>query len=210
MDRLGNIGSHIKRYFVIQSFRKVPTDLFHGLLYIVGHFNGIGTGQHINTEYCGILSIDTTLRIIGRSLERYTRHIPQTDNGTVRIGTYYDIFKLTDSGKTTLRSNRDGDIQPLYRLLTEYTGSRLTVLVFQCVLQILYGKTEICQFIGLRPYLHGIIPATYIRHTPHTGNTTKHIEHIDSSKVTQIDFIEFRIGRSQTKRHQLTGCLLLH
>ena len=83
MDRLGNIGSHIKRYLVIQSFRKVPTDLFHGFLYIVGHFNGIGAGQHINTEYCGILSIDTTLRIIGRSLKRYTRHIPQTDNGTV-------------------------------------------------------------------------------------------------------------------------------
>jgi len=33
-------------------------------------------------------------------------------------------------------------------------------------------------------------------------NTTNYIEHIDSSKVTQINFVELRISRSQTKRHQ--------
>ena len=134
MNRLGDIGGHIKRYLVIQSFRKVPTDLFHSLFYIVGHLDSIGSGQHINAEYCGIFSVDTAFRIIGRSFERYTRHILQADDGTVRVGTYYDIFELPDSGKAPLCSNRDGDIQSLYRLLAEYTGCRLSVLVFQCVL----------------------------------------------------------------------------
>ena len=75
MNRLGDIRRHIKRNFIAQSFRKVPADLFHRLFYILGHFHRIGTRQHINTKYSGILTINTTFSIVRRSLQRYTCHI---------------------------------------------------------------------------------------------------------------------------------------
>ena len=45
---------------------------------------------------------------------------------------------------------------------------------------------------------------------PTPGDTAQQVEYIDSSKVTQINFVELRVTGSQTDSHQLAGSLLFH
>ena len=68
MNRFGDISGHIKRNLIVQPLREILADLFHGFLYPPGNFHGIGTRQHINAKYGSILTIDATLRTIGRGL----------------------------------------------------------------------------------------------------------------------------------------------
>ena len=134
MNRFGNIGRHIERNLIAQSFRKVLANLIHSLFDPLGYFHRICSRQHINAKHSGILAVDTTFRVIGRSLQRYTRHVFQPDNRSVGIGTHYNIFKLPYGRQTSLSRNRNGNIQSLYRLLPQYTGCRFTVLILQCIL----------------------------------------------------------------------------
>ena len=134
MNRFGNIGRHIERNLIAQSFRKVLANLIHSLFYPLGYFHRICSRQHINTKHSGILAVDTTFCVIRRGLQRYTRHIFQSNNGPVGIGTHYNIFKLSHGRQTSLSRNRNGNIQSLYRLLPQYPGCRFTVLILQCIL----------------------------------------------------------------------------
>ena len=171
VDRLRNIGSHVKRYLVTHSFRKVRTDFFHCLLHVVRHFHSIGTRKHINAENCRIFTVNTTFRTIWGSFKWHSGHIAKTNNRPIGIGTDHNILKLLCRAQTTLRCNRNCNVQTLHRLLSQNTGSRFAVLVFQSILQILNSQSEICQFVWHGPDLHGIVTATDIRHTSHTGNT---------------------------------------
>ena len=134
MNRFGNIGRHIERNLIAQSFRKVLANLIHSLFDPLGYFHRICSRQHINAKNSSILAVDTTFCVIRRGLQRYTRHIFQSNNGPVGIGTHYNIFKLSHGRQTSLSRNRNGNIQSLYRLLPQYTGCRFTVLILQCIL----------------------------------------------------------------------------
>ena len=134
MNRFGNISRHIERNLIAQSFRKILANLIHSLFDPLGYFHRICSRQHINAKNSGILAVDTTFCVIRRSLQRYTRHIFQSNNRPVGIGTHYNIFKLSHGRQTSLSRNRNGNIQSLYRLLPQYTGCRFTVLILQCIL----------------------------------------------------------------------------
>ena len=201
VNRLRNISSHIKRYLVAHSFGEIRADFFHSLLHVVRHFHGIGSRKHIDAENGCVFAIDTAFRTVRRGFERYARHIAETDDRPVGIGTDHNILKLFSGTQTALRRNRNGDVEALHRLLSQYAGSRLTVLVLQCVLQVLHGQTEVRQLVRHSPNLHGIVTASDIGHTAHTGNTTQEVEHVDGSKITQIDFIELRVTGSQADGH---------
>ena len=75
--------------------------------------------------------------------------------------------------------DRDSNVESLHRLLSQNTRSRLTVLVLQGILQILHRQSEVCKFVGQRPYLHGIVAATDVGNTSHTGDTAQQVEYID-------------------------------
>ena len=160
MNRFRNICSHIERYLVTHSFGEVPADFLHGFFHAFCYFHSVGSRQHIDGQYRRILFVDGTLGVIRLCFERDAGHITQTDDGTVGIGTDYDFLKLAYGRQTSLGSDGNGHVQSLYRLLSQYTGCRFAVLVFQCVLQVGHGQAEIGQFVGLYPYLHGVIAAS--------------------------------------------------
>ena len=106
--------------------------------------------------------------------------------------------------------NRNSNVKSCHRLLSQYTGSRFTVLVFQSILHILHRKAEVSQASRVHPNLHGVITATYIGYTSYTRNTAQKVENVDSSKVTQVDFVKLRIIGSQAESHKLAGSLFLY
>ena len=67
-------------------------------------------------------------------LQRYSRHVAQTDDGTVGICPDDNFFKFVYGGKTSRSRDGDGDVRPAHRLLAEYPGRRFPVLIFQYVL----------------------------------------------------------------------------
>ena len=104
----------------------------------------------------------------------------------------------------------NGDVHSVHGLLSEHTGGRFTVLVFQCILHILYGKSEVGQLGRVYPDLHGIVTATDIGNTSYSRNTAEQIKYVQRGEVTQVDFVKLRVVGSQAESHQLAWSLLLH
>ena len=195
MDRLRYIFGCIERKLIFQPFWKILADFFHRLLYIRSYFQCIGSRQHIDSKYSRIFSIQSTFRRIRRGFKWNSCHITNTDNRAVWVGTDYNIFELLYRRQTSSGSNRQSDIDIQYWLFSQLTGCRLAILLFQGILQVLYCQPHIRQTIRINPDLHTVITATDIRNTAHTGNTTQYIQHVNSRKITQIDFVKTRIIR---------------
>ena len=210
MNRFGNIGGHVERNLIAHALGKIPAQFFHGFLDVLGHLHRVGSRKHIDTQHGSIASVDSTLRIIRGCLERNPGYIAQPDNRTVGIGTDNDFFELADIRQTSACGYRDGDIGTGHRLLSEHSGCSLAVLVLQSGLNILDGQSEMGQFVGLNPNLHGIITATDIRNAAYAGNTAQEVLHIKCGKIAQIDFIKTRVVGSQTDGHQLTRRLFFY
>ena len=60
------------------------------------------------------------------------------------------------------------------------------------------GKDMLASLIPYRVLKNGGVTYHLGDNTAHTRNASQYVEHIDGSKVTQIDFIEFRVVGSQT------------
>jgi len=208
VDRLGNVAGDIERDFVIEPFGKILTDLFHRFAHLPGHFDGIRTGKGINPEYCGIFTVHTTLGGIGRSLERDPGNVPQTYDRTVWIRSDHNLFEFIDCRQTPLGSDRNGYILPGNRLLAQFAGRRLTVLVFEGILQIFYRQSEISHPVGHHPDTHTIITASDIGNPSYPGDTPQDIQDIDRRKITEVDFVETGIVGSQGQGHELIRRLL--
>ncbi len=61
MDRLGYISGHVERYLVGYAFRETFGYDLHLLFYCIGHFHGVGAGEHVDVEHSGIASVDSAL-----------------------------------------------------------------------------------------------------------------------------------------------------
>ena len=134
MNGLGNISRHIEWHLIAQPLREVLADFIHRFLDTFCNFHRVSARKHINAQNGSILAIDPTLRTVWRSFERNPCHVTQTDDRTIRIGTDHNVLKLLYSRKASLCSDRNRYIESLHRLLTKYTCSRLTVLIFQRIL----------------------------------------------------------------------------
>ena len=94
--------------------------------------------------------------------------------------------------------------------MTQHTGSRFPVLVFQGLLQVFDRESEVGQSVGLNPYLHGVVATADIRHATYALDTSQHIYYVECRVVTQINLVEFRVVRQQRNGHQLARSLLLY
>ena len=134
VDGFRDVSRDIERDVITYSFRKIFTDFFHGFHHVLGHFHGIRTGEHVDAEYGSILTVQSTLRVVRAGLQRYSRHVAQTDDGTVGICPDDNLFKFVYGGKTARSRDGDGDVRPAHRLLAEYPGRGFPVLIFQYIL----------------------------------------------------------------------------
>ena len=139
VDRLRNVLCHVERDIVRHPVRKILADSIHLGLYILGHFNGVGAGKHIHVQHRGVSPVDTALCIIRLGLKRHTSHILDADYGPVGIGAKHYVFKIRHSRKTSLGSNRHGNLHPVGWRAPELPGRRFAVLVFQCFLYVLHS-----------------------------------------------------------------------
>ena len=135
-DGFRDVSRDVERDVIAYSFRKVFTYFFHGFHHVLGHFHGIRAGEHVDAEYGGILSVQSTLRVVGAGFQRYPGHVAQTDDGTVGICPYDNFFKFVHGGETPRGRDGDGDVRSAHRLLAEHSGRGFPVLVFQYVLQV--------------------------------------------------------------------------
>ena len=210
VNRFVDVGRHVERYLILQTLGEVGADFLHRLLDVLGHFHGIGSGQHVNAQHGSVTVIDTTLGVIGLRFERNAGHVAHPNQRTVGIGTEHDLLKLCRRRQTSLRGDGDGNVEPIDRLLTQDTGRRLAVLVLQGILHVFHRQSVVGQTSGIHPYLHGVVAASDVGHTAHTRDASQKVHHIQRGKVTQIDFIELGVVRRQADGHQLAGRLLVH
>ena len=210
MDGFRDVGGHVERYLIRQPVGEIPADFIHGLFHAFCHVHGIGTRQHVNAEHGSVAAVDAAFRVVGLCFERDARHIAQADERTVGVGAQHDFFKLADGGQAAFGGDGDGDVQSFDGLLAEHSRRRFPVLVFQGVLQVLDGQSEVGQLVGLHPNLHGVIAAADVGHAPHAGDAAQHVHHVDGGEVAEVNLVKLGVVRREADGHQLAGRLLLH
>ena len=117
VDRLRNIFGHIERKQILHAVREVLGDILHGILNLLCHLHGVGSRQHINTQNRCIAAIQSTLRIVRLSLQRYPRHITHANERTVRIGFDHNVLEILGCRKSSLSRQRNRNIDILNRRL---------------------------------------------------------------------------------------------
>ena len=210
MDGLGDIGSHIERYVVRYSLGKTCADFLQSGLYIPGHFHGIRPGKHIEVHHRGVLPVDAALRIVRLGLKGYPRHILEPDYRSVVARPQDNVLELAHRRKTSRSSNRDRNVHTVDRLLPQHSCRRLTVLVLERLLKILYSQPERSELVRLHPYLHRIITAADIGDPPDTRYTTEHVQNIEGSEIAQIYLVELLVFGLDRHRHETARSLFLH
>ena len=193
MDRLRYVCRHIERYLVFYALREVVAYLLHCLLHILCHFHRVCTGEHVYAEHGSIAAVYSTFGIVRLRFERNAGYVSQAYERAVGIGPQYDFLKLTNRRQTSLCRDGYREVESLYGLLAQYAGRRLAVLVFQGVLHVLHRKAEACQSRGVKPYLHGIVAAAHVRHSPHSRYAPQQVDHVECGKVAEIYFVKLFI-----------------
>ncbi len=65
MNRSRDICGGVERDGIGYPFGEIAADFLHGLLYGIGHVDGVGTGKHVDVEHGGIQAVDTAFSGIG-------------------------------------------------------------------------------------------------------------------------------------------------
>ena len=141
--------------------------------------------------------------------KRYTRHIAQTYYRAFGIGTYDNLLKLRYRRQTPLCGNRHSDIESLYRLLSEHSCRRLSVLVLESFLKVGDSDAKVGHLVGLDPYLHRIISSSYIAYASNAREAAYKVYHIQCDEITEIYLIKLRVGAGDRHGHQLAWRLAL-